>query len=130
MGTVERDIEDLLAKADRLDSAGLLLLAARPTGGELDAARRRARQLVHRRGLDEELERIEGRIAVWSFVDGARDTGMMTWVAPGQDVVADLRRQASPALLDAVLVAMLGTALDEMDRDLLLDRWRQATDAI
>lgn len=129
MDRSDQDVDDVLARADRLDNGGLLVLAAGSgSSAELDPARGRARETIHRLGLDAALERMEEAVVVWSFAEVPRTSGGWAWAAPGQDLAADLRRQAAPALLDAVMATMLGTELDEGDRDLLLAPWREAID--
>ncbi len=126
---MDQQVDALLATAGELDAPGLLALAAEPSSpDELDAARGRARELAPRQGLESDLERVEGRIAAWSFASVPRTASSQAWGAPGQDMYADLRGAAARALLDAVLATMLGTALDERDRDVLLGRWREATE--
>jgi hypothetical protein len=126
-----RDVDLILARANDLDNGSLLVLAAGPASStELDAARGRARQTIHRLGLDAALERMEDAVAVWGFAEVPRTAGGWAWSAPGQDLAADLRRQAAPALLDAMMATMLGAALDEGDRELLLAPWREATDPL
>ncbi len=117
-------VEALLARADRLDAAGLLALgtsAAPPDA--LEGARRRARDLIHEKGLEAELERLEGCIAAWSFVDGAR-TGLGAVTTPAIAGVGTLRRQAAAGLLDAVVAMLLGPSLDVADQEVLLAAWR------
>lgn len=122
-------VDDLLARAAQLDDAALLQLAAGESSrAVLDAARRRAGALIRRRGMEADLDRAGGRIVAWSFANVPRGTASQAWGAPGQEMVADLRQRATPAIRDAVLATMLGPALDQYDRDLLLARWRAATD--
>ncbi len=129
MSPIEGDVDALLTRARQLDPAGLLHLAA---GGSspaaLDAVRRRAGELIRRRGMAAELDGADGQIVAWCFADVPRATASQAWGLPGQELVADLRQQAAPAIRDAVMATILGPALDADDRDLLLAQWREATD--
>lgn len=125
----DEDVDVLLARARQLDVADLLELAAGASSeAVLDAARRRAGDLIRRRGMTGDLERADGRIVAWSYADVPRATASQAWGVPGQELVADLRQRAAPAIRDAVMATILGSALDDYDRDLLLARWREATD--
>jgi hypothetical protein len=48
-------------------------------------------------------------------------------IPPRDRLLADVRQWAAPALLDAATGLLVGGALDQPDRDLLLARWRPAT---
>jgi hypothetical protein len=125
----DQAVDELLARAAQLDDAALLQLAAGESSrAVLDAARRRAGAMIRRRAMEADLDRADGRMVAWSFASVPRLISSPASGAPRQEFAADLRERAAPAIRDAVLAMMLGPALDESDRDLLLAQWRAATD--
>jgi hypothetical protein len=120
----------LLIVASELDSGALLMLGAEPSpteAAEHARARAAARAGVARRGLSSELERVGAEIVRWSGVGGAGSGVYAPVSAPGDLLLADLRRQALPALLDAAMALALGDALDPASRETLLVRWQLVT---
>jgi hypothetical protein len=88
--------------------------------------------MAHRRaarlGVSDELQRLQGHIVQWTGASGAR-SGLWTGGSPGRDLMlADLRRQAAPALMDAATAVVLGNALEERYREALLAPWKRAVD--
>jgi hypothetical protein len=88
-----------------------------------------ARRLASRLGLRESLLRAEGEIVQWTGAAGAR-SGVWTAGSPARDLMlADLRRQAAPALMDAATALILGDALEARYPDALLAAWQRVADA-
>src|SRR5204863_6004379 len=112
-----------------LDQGTLLALSAEPdrhhqTGR--DVARGMARRAAARHGLRDELLRVQAEILRWAGAAGAR-SGAWTGGSPPRDLIlSDLRRQAAPALVDAAAALLLGAALEERYREVLLAPWEDA----
>jgi hypothetical protein len=124
------ELRDFLRTMSGLDQGGLLELGAEPSPAEAadrEAARTAAREAVARRGLGRELEDVAAEILRWSTVGGA-GSGVYSFAsAPGDLLLADLRRQAVPALMDVAVAFVLGDALDPSTRETLLARWQGVT---
>jgi hypothetical protein len=72
-------------------------------------------------------ERIGDQIVRWSAVGGARSSVHAPMSPPSDIMLADLRRQAVPALLDAAMALLLSDALDPASRQPFLARWQFVT---
>ena len=128
MRSHDSEFRSLLRAASELDQGALLELGAEPSlaqAAERERARAAARDAVARLGLSAELERVGAEIMRWSEAGGAR-SGVYAMVSPPGDLLlADLRRQAVPALLDAAMALLLAEHPDQASREALLARWQQ-----
>ena len=113
-------VDGLVAALPGLDRGRLMVIVA--TWASMDtvattAALARARDHARSAGRDDDLRHSEDAIGHWATTPALP-------IGSAQDVlVADLRREAAPALT-AAAAALLGEPLDPHDRDLLLAAWR------
>jgi hypothetical protein len=124
MRSHDAEFRALFSAASELDRGALLDLGAEPSPAQAAERERRAaaRDAVARQRLSHELERVGAEIVPWSGVGGA-GSGVWALVSPPADLrVADLCRQAVPALLDAAMALLLADALDQTSRGALLAR--------
>ena len=133
MGAHDAEFQALLHTASALDRGALLELGAQPgleDVTERDRARAVARGLVERQGLGDDLDRMGDEIIRWSGAGGAM-SGMFTFASPPSDVLlADIRQQVVPALMDVAMTLLLGDGLDPASREALLSRWHEVTGPI
>ncbi len=110
-----------------LDRGELLALSAAYRSSDAqdrDAARAVVREVVDRLRCAPTLDSVEQEILHWAETEGA-GSGVYAFATPGGDLLlADLRKQAAPALLDAAAVLVVGNALDAVSRRVLLAPWR------
>jgi hypothetical protein len=109
-----------------LDQSTLLALSVRPTIDEeksLRNARRTARRVATVAGLIDDLDSLRGQIVTWSGANGARSGIWAPDLASSDVLLADIRRGAAQAILDAATATLLGDALDLHSREVLVERW-------
>jgi hypothetical protein len=118
------DLEEFLRILPHLDVAELLAIGAayQATDAETrEAARSEASATAKRRGLDDEIRRVQGSIIQWANSDIARSqTLTFENVRASSSMLGDVRQDNVPPLLDAATALVLGDALDTRSRDLLL----------
>lgn len=119
----ELTLERYLQILPGLDAEQLLAISAahqdvgRPS---LERAREAAAALARREGVLDELQALQGTIIQWAaaqLAPSSRYTGERPLDLP---MLADLREQARPALLDAATALFLVDQLADDDRDALL----------
>ncbi len=119
------DVEGFLAELPRLDRGQLLAIEAAWESTD-PAARAIAWTTVQGRavasGREKDLERGREAIVHWASTPEAI-TGQESGTRLDL-LLTDLRRRAAPALIDAAAAVLLGDALDEGTRDVLLSPWR------
>ena len=118
------DLEEFLRILPHLEVAELLAMGAayQATDAEArDAARNEASGTAKRRGLDDEIRRVQGSIVQWANSDITRSQ-LMTFenVRSSSSMLGDVRQDNVPPLLDAATALVLGDALDSRSREVLL----------
>jgi len=123
MSDDELTLERFLREVPGLAAPQLLAISAahRSTGRPaIERAREVAAELARAEGLLDELQALQGTIIQWAaaqLAPSSRFTGERPLDLP---LLADLRQQAQPALLDAATALFLGGLLPTADRDALL----------
>jgi hypothetical protein len=124
------ELDALLAELPSLEIGALLELAAAHGSiepGELESARTELRATATRLHRRDEVDRLRQDIARWAA--GASES--RRWLGEtsmGDLQLADVRRAAVPAAVDAATALLVGRALDEATRELLLGPWRRIHD--
>lgn len=112
-----------LPELDRGELLGLSAAYAAGSVQDREAARAAVRATVDRAACGPALAGVEREILHWAETQGAR-SGAYTFASPAGDLLlADLRKQALPALLDAAAVIALGDALDAASGRVLMAPW-------
>jgi len=126
---VETDAQ-LVALFERLpglDRGELFALAG--AHRTVDSARQDAWKAVHEvvtaDRADRDLDRLRTEVGAWASHLGSI-TGQEAGSGLSDLLMADARRAAAPAILDAAVAFLLGARLPERDRDVLLGPWRRA----
>jgi len=118
------EVADLLAELPYLDRGELLALAGAQKKNQ--AARRAAWRTVESAARSQdggrELDRLRHEVAVWATRLGAI-VGDEAGSGLADLMLADVRRAAAPAILDAAAAMMYADDLSEADRAVLLDPW-------
>jgi hypothetical protein len=132
MTSPDWDLDAFIETASGLESGALLELGVEPSSAEaaeLARARTAARTAAGAQGLARDFERVGDEIMRWSSAGGAL-SGVYSFASPPGDIMlADLRGQAIPALLDAALALLLHDSLDPNSSRALLARWQGVTDS-
>jgi hypothetical protein len=118
--------EKLVRVLTGLDEAHLMAISSQYRSGDDDkrqAARISANAAASDLGLAGELDRSRDAILHWSFANGSRSGAYAFASIPGEVLLADLRGQAAPALLDAALALLLDGSLDVSAAETLLEPW-------
>ena len=107
-----------------LDAADLMAISA--TYQQVDAeareaARAAASTAAHRRGLIDELGRVQGSIIQWAGSDVSQSSAFTLEGLRTNPMLGDIRVQAVPPLLDAATALLLRDALSGSERELLLE---------
>lgn len=116
-----------------MSEADLMVMSSAWTGGDKDARERawsKVRATSTKDQRSKELKESRDRLAQW-----VNDLGI-TWVGAYERSIlvpqgvdqGNLRRNAVPAILDAVVAVLFETELTEEERDELLEPMRRATD--
>jgi hypothetical protein len=119
----ELDLKEFLDMLPYLEAADLLAVSAAYRAadpGAREAARATASGAARKRGLLDELGRLQGSIIQWAGSDIARSGAYtLAGVRPDQ-LLGDVRVDAVPALLDAATALLLEDGLSSDERALLL----------
>ena len=120
----EIDLEEFLRLLPHLDAADLMAVSA--TYQQLDAeardaARAAASAIANKRGLIDELSRLQGSIIQWAGSDISRSSAFTLEGLQTNPMLGDIRVQAVPPLLDAATALLLEDGLAEEHRSLLLE---------
>jgi hypothetical protein len=121
-GKGDLDLDRFLEMVPDLSQEELLGVSAAYANGDPESrevARERVVETARRLDLVDELQRLEGSIAQWAGSEHSR-SGVYTGQFLREPMLADLRLQAMSALIDAASVLLLGDALDEEARVILL----------
>lgn len=122
-GTTELSV--FLARLPDLEPSELLRLAATQRSADhsaLDRAHGAVRMAARRTGSAAQLASLQDEIIHWAEAHGAV-SGAWAGVADAPLLLADARRQAVPALVDAGTAFLLGAALDSTSRGVLTRAW-------
>jgi hypothetical protein len=126
------DLDAFLDGLPDLDQAVLLLLSVRPSVEEANAlrdARRTARRVAKSIGRGNDLDRLRGEIVTWSGANGARSAIWAPDLTSSDVLLADTRRGAAQAILDAATAELLGESLGSGTRAVLRSRWDNVSDS-
>ena len=118
------NLEEFLRLLPHLDAADLMAISAtyqQADADARDAARAAASAVANRRGLIDELGRIQGSIIQWAGSDISRSSAVTLESLQTNPMLGDIRVQAVPPLLDAATALLLDRSLAEEHRQLLLD---------
>jgi hypothetical protein len=118
------DLEEFMRLLPHLDAADLMSISATYEEGDAEAreaARASASAIANRRGLLDQLGRIQGSIIQWAGSDISRSSQYTMEAFRTNPMLGDIRMQAVPPLLDAATALLLDRFLAEEDRELLLD---------
>jgi hypothetical protein len=118
------DLDALFARLPGLDRGDLLALAAEH--GAADPAREEAwrtvREVVSAAHMERDLDRVRSKVAEWATHLSALTVQQLGGGLSDQ-LLAEARREAAPAVLDAAAAFLLGTMLPDPDRATLLRPW-------
>ena len=118
------DLEEFLRLLPHLDAADLMAISAeyqQADGEARDAARASASTAANKRGLIDELGRLQGSIIQWAGADLSPTSAFTLEGLHTNPMLGDLRVQAVPPLLDAATALLLKDALADEERALLLE---------
>jgi hypothetical protein len=118
------ELDALFARLPGLDHGELLALAGEH--GTEHQAREHAWETVHRvvsaEHVERDLDRIRSQVGSWATQLGSI-AGQQIGSGMSDEPMADARRAAAPAVLEAAVAYLLGTRLPEPDRAALLRPW-------
>jgi hypothetical protein len=118
------ELDALFARLPRLDRGDLLALAAAHAEG--DPAREDAwevvREVVSSDHLEADLDRVRSRVGTWATHLSAL-TVQQLGAGLSDQLLAEARREAAPAVLDAAVAFLLGSRIAEESRAALLGPW-------
>lgn len=129
-------LDSILARIPRLDQEAVRVLHATWEGGDVDVRRRawqHGKRLIERRRAGDLFREASDLVRRWTSdhtLVRARSTAFAFGMVPSfieQDWL-ELRIAAAPALLDAILGALVGDELDAAERDELMAPWLEATE--
>lgn len=118
------NLEEFMRLLPHLDAADLMAISATYQQADpdaRDAARAAASAVANRRGLIDELGRVQGSIIQWAGSDISRTSAFTMESLQTNPMLGDIRVQAVPPLLDAATALLLDRSLAEEHRELLLD---------
>jgi hypothetical protein len=118
------DLEEFMRLLPHLDAADLMAISATYHEGSSDsreAARAAAAAVATRRGLMDELGRLQGSIIQWASSDISRSSQYTMEGLRMNPMLGDIRMEAVPPLLDAATALLLDRSLPDDMRELLLD---------
>jgi hypothetical protein len=120
----ELDLEEFMRLLPHLDAADLMAISAtyqQADSGERDAARGAASAAARKRGLLDELGRLQGSIIQWAGSDVSRSSAFTLEGLQTNPMLGDLRLEAVPPLLDAATALLLAGVLGADHRSVLLE---------
>jgi hypothetical protein len=118
------NLEEFMRLLPHLDAADLMSISATYQQADPEAraaARAAASAVANRRGLIDELGRLQGSIIQWAGSDISRTSAFTMESLQTNPMLGDIRVQAVPPLLDAATALLLDRSLAEEHRELLLD---------
>jgi len=118
------DLEAFLRLLPNLDAADLMAISAAYQQADAEprvAARGNASVVARKRGLGEELNRLQGSIIQWAGSDISRSSAFTLEALATNPMLGDLRIEAVPPLLDAATALLLHDGLAAEERALLLE---------
>lgn len=120
------ELDALFDRLPGLDRGELFALAG--AHGSRDAAREdawtAARKVVTDDHLERALDRLRSEVGAWATHLGSI-TGQEAGSGLSDLLMADARRAAAPAVLDAAVALLLGDRLPERDSEALLRPWNR-----
>jgi hypothetical protein len=118
------ELDALFARLPGLDRGDLLALAAAHTEG--DPAREEAwetvREVVSVHHLEPDLDGVRSRVGTWATHLSAL-TVQQLGAGLSDQLLAEARLEAAPAVLDAAVAFLLGARIPEGDRAALVRPW-------
>jgi hypothetical protein len=120
----ELDLTEFLRLLPHLDAADLMAISAayqQADSEARDAARAAASAAANKRGLIDELGRLQGSIIQWAGSDISQSSAFTLEALATNPMLGDLRLQAVPPLLDAATALLLNKGLADEERALLLE---------
>lgn len=125
----ELDLEEFIGLLPQLEAADLMAISATYQQADAqarDAARAAASEVANKRGLIDELGRLQGSIIQWAGSDISRSSAFTLEGLQTNPMLGDVRIQAVPPLLDAATALLLKGVLDDEHRRLLLEPLQSA----
>ena len=122
--TKQMDLEEFMRLLPHLDAADLMAISATYQQADAqarDAARAAASTAAKKRGLMDELGRLQGSIIQWAGSDISRSSAFTLEGLQTNPMLGDIRIEAVPPLLDAATALLLKNVLAEEHRDQLLE---------
>ena len=118
------ELDALIARLPGLDRGELLALAAEHAAGDpaREEAWRTVREAVTASHMERDLDRVRSEVAAWATHLSAL-TVQQLGSGLSDQLLAEARREAAPAVLDAAVAFLLGTTLPDQDRAALLRPW-------
>ena len=120
----ELDLDEFMRLLPHLDAADLMAISAsyqQADSGARDAARAAASAAARKRGLLDELGRLQGSIIQWASSDVSRSSAFTLEGLQTNPMLGDLRLEAVPPLLDAATALFLKDALPADHGGVLLE---------
>ena len=121
------ELDALFARLPRLDSGQCLALAAacRAEDPAREDAWAAVRTVVANGHLERDLDRVRSEVAAWATrLGGGAISPREDGFDPSELLMADARRAAAYAVLDAAVALLLGPRLPEPHRAALLRPWK------
>lgn len=118
------NLEEFMRLLPHLDAADLMAISATYQQADAearDAARTAASTAAKKRGLMDELGRLQGSIIQWAGSDISRSSAFTLEGLQTNPMLGDIRVEAVPPLLDAATALLLDRSLAEEHRDVLLE---------
>jgi hypothetical protein len=121
------ELDALFDRLPRLDRGDLLALAAEHAEGdpEREAAWETVREVVSANHLEPGLDEVRVRVGTWATHLSAL-TVQQLGAGLSDQLLAEARREAAPAVLDAAVAFLLGAMIAEGQRAALLRPWESA----
>lgn len=118
------ELNHLFDRLPGLDRGDLFTMAGSHRGAE--AARQQAwravREVVAASHAERDLDRVRSQVGAWATHLGSI-TGQEAGSGTSEVLLADARRAAAPAVIDAAVAFLLGPRLSSRDRAALLGPW-------
>ena len=120
----ELNLEEFMRLLPYLEGADLMAISATYRQADVEAraaARAAASIAAHEHGLIDELGRLQGSIIQWAGSDISQSSAFTLEGLRTNPMLGDIRVQAVPPLLDAATALLLGDALTEDVRAVLVE---------